>query len=326
MQRRPAQDRHLIEHESQIGEVRRAAQRLAAACGLDETGIGRVGIVAVELATNLYRHGGGGEILVQALSTGAAEAIELIALDRGRGMSNVERCLRDGYSTAGSPGTGLGAVQRLATEFDIYSVPGRGTVVMARVGAGAAPRVGAISVPLSGERECGDGWAVSLADDGIEMMVVDGLGHGSFAAQAAGKAQDAFAAAPDDGPIGFLERAHRVLGSTRGAAAAAACIGKGGVSYAGVGNIAGRLVGSCGAQGLVSHNGTLGVKINRLQLFEYTNEPGGRLVMHSDGISARWDLSDHEHLRERHPAVIAGVLYRDHARATDDATVLVVAS
>ena len=45
------------------------------------------------------------------------------------------RCLTDGYSTAGTPGTGLGAVRRLANEFDIYSAPGEGTIVMARFGA-----------------------------------------------------------------------------------------------------------------------------------------------------------------------------------------------
>jgi hypothetical protein len=49
------------------------------------------------------------------------------------------------------------------------------------------------------------------------------------------------------------------------------------------------------------------------------------LILHSDGLSARWDLDDYAGLRRRHPALIAGVLFRDHRRLRDDASVVVVA-
>ena len=158
------------------------------------------------------------------------------------GMQDTDRCLRDGYSTGGSAGTGLGAVRRLSSEFDIYSVPGQGTVVMARIGARPAERFGAISLPLKGETECGDSWAIYFDGHTIEVMVVDGLGHGGFAATAAEKAQEIFGIRSDPGsPARFLEVAHRGLGGTRGAAAAVAFLSDGRWSYAGVGNIAGRL-------------------------------------------------------------------------------------
>ncbi|HEV2702954.1 MAG TPA: ATP-binding protein [Steroidobacteraceae bacterium] len=325
LQRRREQRRLLIEEESQVGEARRDAQRLAMAYGLDATQTGRVAIAATELATNLYRHGSGGEMLLQPLRSGDKESIELLAIDKGRGMSDVSRCLGDGYSTGGTAGTGLGAVRRLSAEFDIHSVPGQGTVVMSRVGPGAAARFGAISLAVSGETECGDGWALAENSDFMSLMLVDGLGHGALAAAAAECAQRAFAEAPDDTPQTLLQRAHRALTGTRGAAAAVARLGaNGSLSYAGVGNITGYLVGQQQSQGLVSHNGTLGLTVPRLQQFEYARSEHSCLVMHSDGLSARWDLRKDEVLRQRHPAVIAAVLYRDHARARDDATVVVL--
>jgi anti-sigma regulatory factor (Ser/Thr protein kinase) len=324
LQRSREQRRHLIEEESQIGEARRDAQRLAVEYGLDDTQTGRVAIAATELATNLYRHGSGGQLLLQPIKAGDREAIELLAIDKGRGMSDVSRCLGDGYSTGGTAGTGLGAVRRLSVEFDIHSVPGEGTVVMSRVGPVAGARFGAISIPVQGETECGDGWALAQDHDWATLMVVDGLGHGSFAAVAAERAQRTFADSPAEAPRGLLERAHRALASTRGAAAAVARVATRTVSYAGVGNISGCLVGGEKSQGLISHNGTLGLTMPRVQQFEYERAAESFLVMHSDGLSARWDLHQNAALRQRHPAIIAAVLYRDHARARDDATVVVL--
>ncbi len=315
----------MIEEESQIGEARRDAQRLAVTYGLDETQAGRVAIAATELATNLYRHGSGGQLLLQPVKAGNAEAIELLAIDKGRGMSDVNRCLGDGYSSAGTAGTGLGAVRRLSVEFDIHSVPGEGTVVMSRIGAATGSRLGAISIPVKGETECGDGWAFAHNHELATLMVVDGLGHGSFAAAAAECAQDIFAESPQEAPRTLVERAHRALSHTRGATAAIARVtATGKISYAGVGNISACLVNAEKSQGLVSHNGTLGLTMPRLQQFEYERVAGSLLIMHSDGISARWDLHSKPSLRQRHPAIIAAVLYRDHARARDDATVVVL--
>jgi anti-sigma regulatory factor (Ser/Thr protein kinase) len=325
LQRRREQRRHVIEEESQIGEARRDAQRLAIAYGLDATQTGRVAIAATELATNLCRHGGGGELLLQPVKSGDVETIELLAIDRGRGMSNVERCLNDGYSTGGTAGTGLGAVRRLSADFDIHSVPGEGTVVMSRVGTHPGSRFGAVSIPMKGETECGDSWALAEDQDSRCLMLVDGLGHGSFAATAAERAQESFAASVTETPHSMLERAHRALASTRGAAAAIARITqRSKLSYAGVGNITGYVVGADRSQGLVSYNGTLGVALLRLRQFEYEWPNDSLLVMHSDGLSARWDLRKNPMLRGKHPAVIAGVLYRDHARPRDDATVVVL--
>jgi anti-sigma regulatory factor (Ser/Thr protein kinase) len=320
------QRRHAIRENSAIGAARRDAQRLAGESGLDETSTGRIAVVATELATNVLRHGGGGELLLQAIQGSSGMALEVIAIDSGPGMSNLQECLRDGYSSAKTLGTGLGAVKRLSDEFDIASIPDKGTVVMSRIGGGSTGRFGAICTPKEGETECGDTWR--LARDGSEqsaLIVIDGLGHGPSAAEAAQAAARVFGSHPFDGPVTYIERAHKALTGTRGAAIACAtwCAGKS-LRYAGVGNITGYLSGPDGKRGLVSHNGTLGFQVYRVQQFEYSLTLGNLVIMHSDGLSARWELSEQSGLRNHHPAVIAATLYRDHGRGRDDATVVVV--
>ena len=321
--------RYVIDEESKVGEARRAAQNVAN-FEFDAQTAGRVAIAATELANNLLRHAGGGEILVQVLGSDGSATVELLAIDRGPGMADVDRCMRDGFSTGGTPGTGLGAVRRLADDFDIYSVPGEGTVVMARFGKGPDAKFGAVCVPLHGEPDCGDAWHLVADGHRVAAMVVDGLGHGTFAAEAARAGIEAFTTSPWAPPHFLMHLAGTAMARTRGGAAAAALIEGNAVSYAGVGNISGSLVSADKSQGLVSHAGTLGMQgmgtaPRRAQQFEYTRPAGGLLVMHSDGLSARWSLKERPALFSHHPAIIAGVLYRDHGRGKDDATVLVIA-
>lgn len=319
-----AQQRYVIDDASKVGEARRAAQTLAN-FELDSETAGKVAIATSELATNLHRHARGGEILLQTLGPDEAAVVEIIALDRGPGMTDVARCMSDGYSTAGTSGTGLGAVRRLASDFDIYSAPGEGTIVMARFGHRMRTRYGAVSIALEGELDCGDGWLLLEDSAGISVIIVDGLGHGTFAAEAAHAGIGAFAAAPFIAPRDIMTRANAAMSRTRGGAAAAARIMGDQVSYAGVGNISAAIVGAEKSQGLVSHNGTLGIHKRPSQQFEYRRPPGAVLVMHSDGVSARWELKSRPDLLARHPAIIAASIYRDHGRGRDDATVVVVA-
>jgi anti-sigma regulatory factor (Ser/Thr protein kinase) len=320
---RSAQQRYVIDDSSKVGEARRAAQTLASFEFTAEIA-GKVSIAATELANNLLLHADGGELLMQVLGDDDAGVVELLAIDRGPGMSNVERCLRDGYSTAGTAGTGLGAVRRLATEFDIHSEPGDGTIIMARFGTATGLRYGAINIPVDGEIDCGDAWCLKQDSQGFALFVVDGLGHGTFAAEAARAAVGAFALGPFAEPQDIMVRANGLMSKTRGGAAACARVVGDKVSYAGVGNISGTLLSVGSSQGLVSQNGTLGAYQRRSLQFEYQRAPGALLIMHSDGMSARWDLKNRADLLVRHPAIVAGAIYRDHGRGRDDATVVVV--
>jgi len=316
--------RFVIDDASKVGEARRTAQTLAN-FELDADSAARVAIVATELANNLLRHAGGGELLIQALDIGGTAMVELLAIDKGPGMQDVARCMTDGYSTIGTPGTGLGAARRLSDDFDIYSVHGEGTVIMARFGKAPTTRFGAICLPMHGEVECGDAWYIVGEAERTAVIVIDGLGHGTFAAEAARAGVGAFAASPWETPQQIMLLAGAAMSKTRGGAAACAQVQGNRVSYSGIGNISGALISREKSQGLVSHAGTLGMQVRRAQQFEYDRPAGTLLVMHSDGLSARWSYKDRPDLFMHHPAIIAALLYRDHARERDDATVVVIA-
>ena len=104
---------------SQVAEARRLVAQRARLAGVTTARLGDVAIVVTELATNLLKHAGGGHSLASHRDDGDGAGLELLALDRGSGMTDVGRCMDDGYSTAGSPGTGLGAIARLADDLRI---------------------------------------------------------------------------------------------------------------------------------------------------------------------------------------------------------------
>lgn len=323
-----------VHESSQIGEARRVSVRLAAVAGFSDVDQARVGIVATELGTNLVRHAKGGRLFVQKLNIGGIETIELLSIDSGCGIGNVDQALRDGFSTAGTPGAGLGAIQRQSDEFDIYSQPQQGTIVLSRIrppdlsyGQPVSASVvwDGISIPAPGEVVCGDCWQVSDHEDRFSVMIADGLGHGEFAAEASRKAVAVFEGDLATYPGKFLQVAHRILSGTRGAAIAMACVDytSNNVKYAGVGNIAGTLLSDGRGRGMCSHNGTVGVQLRKVQEFDYPVTARDLFVMHSDGLFSRWSFENYPGLTSRHPAVIAGVLIRDFVRGRDDVTVIV---
>jgi anti-sigma regulatory factor (Ser/Thr protein kinase) len=321
----------VISEPSQVGEARRQILGLAGRVGLDAGRQGKLALVVNELGGNLIKHAGGGELLVRALELPAA--IELLALDRGAGMASVAECFRDGYSTAGSPGTGLGAVERLASLVDVYSARPGGTAIMARVDAhgrseGRVPsvQIGAVTVPKAGEEVCGDAFAVAAARACPAVVVVDGLGHGVGAADAARLAVAAFESAPDLSPAAQVAAIHDALRGSRGAAVAVARIdpARGQLAYSGIGNVAGAIVSGTATRHLVSGNGTAGHSAGRINEFAYPWSDDALLVMHSDGLGSRWQIESYPGLPGRHPALVAGILYRDWSRGRDDVTVVAV--
>lgn len=318
-----------VNDSSHVAEARRMAAALAGEAGFSETEVGRAALVVSEMATNLVKHAGGGQIVARTVAHG----VELLAIDRGPGMEDPAECLRDGFSTAGSAGTGLGAIRRMSDDFDLYTQPQVGTVVLGRLRnrerSTAAPgrfRVGAVSLPIDGETVCGDGWSAGESGPSIRMLVFDGLGHGPDAAAAAQAAIELAARHPDDDPGALLQRIHLGIRHTRGAAGMVCEVfpDRQAVRFAGVGNIAVVLVHDYKQRALMSHNGTLGHQATRFQ--ELTREwaHDDLLILHSDGLTSRWDLARYPGLPQRDPAVVAGVLWRDFQRGRDDATVVAV--
>ena len=324
---------------SQAGEARRIAMALASRLGFNETERGKVGIVVTEVANNLVQHADDGKLLLQPMTRNDIEGIEILALDKGPGMVNISECLRDGFSTAGTPGNGLGAISRLSALLDIYSVPNAGTALLTHLWASPLPtlqpngnvspdsnlELGVVCLPKPGEEVSGDAWASEHRDGGSLLIVADGLGHGPQAAQASLEAVRIFRENVHLSPTEIVEAAHAALLSTRGAAVGVAYVDfeRQVVRFAGVGNIAGTILSPEGSYSMVSHNGTVGHEVRKIQEFVYQWPRCGLLVMYSDGLGTQWRLDRYAGLAARHPSLIAGVLYRDFNRGRDDVTVLV---
>ena len=322
-----------ILESSQAGEARRIAIALASHLGFNETERGKVGIVVTEVANNLVRYALEGKLVLQPLTRNEIEGIEILALDKGPGISNISECLRDGFSTAGTSGTGLGALTRLSALFDIYSVPHVGTAVLIHLWCRALPakqtdsnlETGAVCLPKTGEEVSGDAWATDQNSHRSLLLVADGLGHGPQAAEASREAVRIFRANLSRSPKEIIEAAHGALRCTRGAALAIAEVDFEHltVRFAGVGNISGTILSPLKSNSMVSYNGTVGHEVRKIQEFVYEWPKGGILVMHSDGLATQWRLDRYPGLVAKHPSLIAGVLYRDFNRSRDDVTVLV---
>lgn len=323
-----------ITDASHPGEARRAAARVAETLAFSETRAGELSIVVMELANNIVTHAQSGDLLLLGWQVGAVHGVDVLALDQGPGIADLKHSLKDGYSTVGTPGNGLGAISRLTSGFDVYSNPSRGTAMFARildqqrsaVACDCGVDVGCLLAPIQGETVCGDGLSFYGRGRRVICIAVDGLGHGPGAAEASEKALRVFDEHREKTPESIVHRLHGALRATRGAVVAVAEIDldQRKIRYCGVGNISSSILSDSKTQSMVSHNGTVGHVMTRAAQLEYDFPRNSILVMHSDGLTSQWSLDKYAGLRQRHPGLIAGVLYRDFKRGRDDASVLAV--
>jgi anti-sigma regulatory factor (Ser/Thr protein kinase)/serine/threonine protein phosphatase PrpC len=337
-----------IKDDSQVGAARRAVHRFASRAGFGEEQLSDLDIVVQEIATNAARYASSGGCLHWREAPGEAPGIELFYADKGPGIYDLERALRDGVSTGGSLGSGFGAMRRLLDEFDAYSIPKGttrrltsarrstyGTVILGRKWAGAsdareaertsALRFGSWSRPRPGEEVNGDAYFVSEHDGELLLAVIDGLGHGRGANEAARAAVETLEQWQGEPLEELVWGVHESLRATRGAVMGAVVIGRSRESftYVGVGNVEVRLLGSTAPGRPVPSNGTLGARLSNVRVWPHRLDEGTTLVLASDGVSATWDINAYPGLAAKSPQMLAGVLLRDFSRNSDDATVLV---
>jgi anti-sigma regulatory factor (Ser/Thr protein kinase) len=325
---------------SGVVEARQRAIRICETRGPGAALSNILAVIVTELATNIVKHAGQGDLLIRTCNETEVCAIECLALDQGPGIRDVGLTLKDGNPTGAGPENGLRTVRSLSSVFDVYTRPGIGTAVLARIEKersvqAADPQhqpgpfrceTGVVCLPLEPDTPCGDGWDVIRLPDRTVILVIDGLGHGPEAAKVPEEAIRCIRKNPAGEPAEILWTLHDALRSTRGGVAAVAVIDdmKGRITYAGAGNISGRIITGPDTHKMVSLSGTVGYEIRKIREFSHSFESGALLVMYSDGLFMRWDMEDYPGLRQKHPSLIAGVLYRDHTRGTDDVTVLAV--
>jgi anti-sigma regulatory factor (Ser/Thr protein kinase) len=317
-----------ITDESSVGEARRKALLIAQRLGFDQTRSGEMALLATESSRNVLIHGGGGQIAILAMQDPPHAVARILAMDRGGGIANVAQAMADGYSTAGTMGGGMGAMKRMASALEVFTGK-HGTIVLLEIGDAVTSnhlRIAGLAVPYPGERFCGDAWGFHQDAERMVVLLADGLGHGRDAAEAAAEAIATFHKRQDLAPSEILGYVHDSLKKTRGAVAGIAEIRpkEGYLAYAGVGNISASVVTGGASRSLVSHNGTLGMVIARIQEFRVPWTSDSVLVVHSDGVQSKWDLTSYAGLVARHPAIIGAALLRDFRRQRDDASVVVV--
>jgi anti-sigma regulatory factor (Ser/Thr protein kinase) len=324
-----------VNDRSQVAEARRRSFICAEAVRMTENASARAALVTTELATNLLKHANGGTLLF-GTDEDVPHSLVILALDKGPGIASVPTALQDGYSTAGSPGTGLGAITRSSSAFDVYTLLDKGTVVFCEIHSEGEPvpavdpmpsriTVAGICVPKPGEEVSGDGWAAQRSRDLVTVTIADGLGHGDQAALASTAVLRVIKEHPDHEIDVMLHEAHAAVRSTRGAAVGISRIrpAEGRLDFAGTGNIAASITSADSTRKTVSLPGIVGHEMRKVQTFTYGWSASSVLVMHSDGLGTAWNVDQYPGLTQRAAAIIAGVLFRDFCRGTDDATVVV---
>lgn len=340
-----------IKEEAHVGTARRAVRRAAERLGFNEAAISDLEIVVQEIGTNAVRYATqGGCLHWRPIGERPRAGIELFYADKGPGIPDLDRALRDGVSTGGGLGTGFGAMRRLLDEFDAFStakgttrrlVPTRrttwGTALLGRKWP-APPadsaeaeerlrvrRLGGWTRPRPGEDQNGDAYYCGRHGGRLLLAAVDGLGHGRGAAEATAAALEVLDAWEGEPLADLFHGLHDSLRATRGAVVGAVVLDEAGgkFEYSGVGNVEIRVIGGESPVRPIPTNGTLGARLSQVRVWAHRYQPGTTFVLATDGLSASWDLSSYPGLQHHSPQLFAGVIARDFARISDDATVLV---
>jgi anti-sigma regulatory factor (Ser/Thr protein kinase) len=317
-----------VEDPSAVAACRNAGLALAGRLGFPSSRADQLALAVTEAASNLHKHARQGSLLLRVNRDLEQPGVELVTIDAGPGLADVNAALRDGHSTAGTLGIGLGAIRRLADFTDLYSVPGHGTALVARFWPVPGPpviRCAGLTRPITGETECGDDFGAVQAGDTVTAVLCDGLGHGPLAAAAASQAVAAVLEPPDGEPAALLERAHRRMTGTRGGAVGIVQLTSGGLArFAGLGNIAASILSDGTRKSMLSVPGIAGYQARAIRQFEYEVPHGAPVILHSDGISSRWQAGAFPGLAARDPLIIAAVLLAEAGQHRDDAGVLVL--
>ena len=121
---------HPVRTGEDVVRVRQKVRDWAIQAGFSLIDQTKIVTAASELARNVLQHGKGGEVRLESLNDDVRRGLRLVFADQGPGIADIPQALRDGYTSAGGLGLGLGGAKRLSDEFSIDSEPGRGTTVM----------------------------------------------------------------------------------------------------------------------------------------------------------------------------------------------------
>lgn len=325
-----------IEDRSYIAYLKREIHREVAAGNFTEQRSGEIDIIVSEICSNLVKYATRGEVLYRIHHTDEKEStFEILAVDKGPGIPDIARVMRDGVSTSATLGHGLGAIERLSNTFNIYSVPDWGTIVYSKVTtlqSGFVRKenldldVRGLVIAKPREVECGDHYRIKRTKNDVRVFLGDGLGHGKFAQEAVLAAGNFFFESDETNPVDLVRQMHEKVRRTRGLVATIAIFDRKMNEWriCGVGNISTRLYQGIMYKNYMSYNGTIGLNLpNSLNYSTLPAERNQYLVMCSDGIRSRWDLSKYQSILKYDNMIMAACIYKDFNRGTDDSSILI---
>jgi len=318
-----------VNDRSAVAAIRRLARRYATQIGLPERRQEELAIVVTEASTNILRYAERGRALIEVIRHTGVEKLALLFTDNGPGISDIDRMFLDGESSTDSAGLGLGAIRRLSDSFDIYSSAEDGTTIVCTFAVRNEPPCSGIEVEglrvcHPAEDVCGDDWMLRQTRNSTDILLCDGLGHGSRAAEAAAEVIAAAREVSAD-PGATMEHLTRSLVGRRGAVASMLRfeMPQMKLSYAGLGNITTICIGAEGTKRLAVRDGRVGGAQTRGFEEEVQLAPGDMVLIHSDGLKTLRDSHFRPGLLHRSPLLIAGFLLDRAFRGRDDASIVV---
>jgi anti-sigma regulatory factor (Ser/Thr protein kinase) len=325
----PASDR------SYFSIIKKEINKLVRTAGFDEKKIGDVDLVVSELTTNLHKYAVDGEILAGIIKDpNGLVYLEIISIDHGPGMSDSQKMMADGYSSANTLGMGLGSINRLSDKFELYSQKDWGTIVLSRINKTSALPLNtrtsnielrALVVAMPGETVSGDGMYYKQTDKYLKLLVGDGLGHGELANYAVNEAVLSFKSCPYNTPSEILRYIHNDVKRTRGLVGAVVVFDLMTRSYevAGVGNISVRLSNFLDNKNQMSYNGIIGHNVpNTINNQHVMAADFNQVTLCSDGIRSRWDTIKLKGITRSDLSIQMAAIYKDSARKTDDMSII----
>lgn len=330
---KPHHIRFDVTDRSYLALIKKDIHALALQLQFTASQVAEIDIVVAELTSNLLKYGKEGQLLVKIIAEPHLSGIELLSIDKGPGMSDVNRMLEDGVSTGNTLGQGLGAIKRLSDVFQVYTVKGWGTIVLSRIWhkqparqKRALAEIHSVVVPKPGETECGDIAACKHTPHSVSLLLGDGLGHGAEAARVAARAVTAFQECNEASPAETIRYIHQEVRKTRGLVATVATFNFSSRSWliCGIGNITCRVGAEQQFRNCLPYNGIIGMNIPSSindQTIPWTQ--GQQILLYSDGLKSRLELYKNPAIYKHDAAILAAALYKDYARQTDDMSVVV---
>lgn len=312
-----------------VSNAREDVRRFAEARGFEKVPTEELALIVSELATNQLRHGRLGRIAMRELVRDDTPGVEVLAFDRGDGISDPAAALAGVPRRDGSLGVGVSSVVRLSDEVDFDIRRSEGTCVSARKfrrHVGRRREVAVLGRPIDGERQSGDDAWFGRRGSRLVFALADGLGHGIDAREAAARAIDAITA-NDAPPTELCALASSAVRGTRGTVLTVVEIDEKTrtLRMSGGGNVMTHVVGPRGTRVLSTPSGVLGNPATQPTFTheELALDAHDAVVLFSDGISARARLDVHAPALHGHALAVADHVVSTFGRLNDDALVLV---